>query len=109
MATLLVGVLLMTRWVEVVVEVVMEMVVKVVEVVMEELMPTLSRIDSDDWQEWFLVSTLSIVVLLNICTAIFQGGLIGADSFPLQGSCPNHPSPPVQGCVASSLPPTWAA
>jgi equilibrative nucleoside transporter 1/2/3 len=37
----------------------------------------LARIDSDEWQEWFLVSTLSIVVMLNVCTAIYQGGLIG--------------------------------
>jgi len=62
MATLLVGVLLMTR------------------------------IDSDDWQEWFLVSTLSIVVLLNICTAIFQGGLIGV--------CGKFPSTYMGGMMA---------
>ena len=37
----------------------------------------MTRIDSDAWQEWFLVSTLSMVVALNICTAIYQGGLIG--------------------------------
>ena len=37
----------------------------------------MTRIDSDAWQEWFLVSTLSMVVFLNICTAIYQGGLIG--------------------------------
>jgi len=43
----------------------------------------MARIDSDDWQEWFLFSTLSIVVFLNICTAIFQGGIIGvAGKFP---------------------------
>ena len=37
----------------------------------------MTRIDSDAWQQWFLVSTLSMVVSLNICTAIYQGGLIG--------------------------------
>ena len=37
----------------------------------------MTRIDSDAWQQWFLVSTLSMVVFLNICTAIYQGGLIG--------------------------------
>ena len=43
----------------------------------------MTRIDSDLWQEWFLASTLLIVVFLNICTAVFQGGLIGvAGKFP---------------------------
>jgi len=43
----------------------------------------MARINSDAWQEWFLFSTLTIVVLLNICTAIFQGGIIGvAGKFP---------------------------
>ena len=43
----------------------------------------MTRIDSDLWQEWFLASTLLIVVFLNICTAVFQGGLIGvAGEFP---------------------------
>ena len=43
----------------------------------------MTRIDSDQWQQWFLGSTLIIVVFLNICTAIFQGGLIGvAGKFP---------------------------
>ena len=37
----------------------------------------MTRIDSDAWQQWFLISTLSMVVFLNICTAIYQGGLIG--------------------------------
>merc|ERR1719391_153494 len=37
----------------------------------------MTRIDSDGWQQWFLVSTLFMVVFLNICTAIYQGGLIG--------------------------------
>ena len=37
----------------------------------------MTRIDSDAWQQWFLVSTLLMVVALNICTAIYQGGLIG--------------------------------
>ena len=107
MATLLVGVLLMTRWVQVekvmevgeAVEVVVGEKMKVMEEVVEGLTATLGRIDSDDWQEWFLVSTLSIVVLLNICTAIFQGGLIGA-TFPSS-------LPPLQGCAVSSRPPTW--
>jgi len=43
----------------------------------------MTRIDSDAWQTWFLTSTLTMVVLLNICTAIYQGGLIGvAGKFP---------------------------
>lgn len=43
----------------------------------------MTRIDSDQWQQWFLGSTLVMVVFLNICTAIFQGGLIGvAGKFP---------------------------
>ena len=37
----------------------------------------MTRIDSDGWQEWFLISTLLMVVFLNICTAVYQGGLIG--------------------------------
>ena len=37
----------------------------------------MTRIDSDAWQQWFLISTLSMVIALNICTAIYQGGLIG--------------------------------
>ena len=32
----------------------------------------MTRMDSDSWQMTFLLSTLLIVVLLNICTAIFQ-------------------------------------
>lgn len=43
----------------------------------------MTRMDSDTWQSTFLLATLFIVVLLNICTAIFQGGLIGvAGKFP---------------------------
>ena len=43
----------------------------------------MTRIDSHLWQEWFLASTLLIVVFLNICTAVFQGGLVGvAGKFP---------------------------
>jgi len=43
----------------------------------------MTRIDSDEYQQWFLGSTLVLVVFLNICTAIFQGGLIGvAGKFP---------------------------
>ena len=43
----------------------------------------MTRMDSDTWQSTFLLATLLIVVLLNICTAIFQGGLIGvAGKFP---------------------------
>ena len=37
----------------------------------------MTRMDSDLFQEWFLYSTLTIVVFLNICTAIFQSGLFG--------------------------------
>ena len=43
----------------------------------------MTRMDSDTWQSTFLFTTLLIVVLLNICTAIFQGSLIGvAGKFP---------------------------
>ena len=37
----------------------------------------MTRMDSDSWQSTFLLVTLLIVILLNVCTAIFQGGLIG--------------------------------
>ena len=37
----------------------------------------MTRMDTDTWQHTFLLTTLLIVVLLNICTAIFQGSLIG--------------------------------
>jgi len=43
----------------------------------------MTRMDTDTWQHTFLLTTLLIVVLLNICTAIFQGSLIGvAGKFP---------------------------
>ena len=32
----------------------------------------MTRMDTDTWQQSFLLSTLFIVVILNICTAIFQ-------------------------------------
>ena len=37
----------------------------------------MTRMDTDTWQHTFLLTTLLIVVMLNICTAIFQGSLIG--------------------------------
>lgn len=41
------------------------------------------RVDTDQWQSGFLLLTLAIVVLINVFTAIFQGGLIGlAGAFP---------------------------
>jgi len=43
----------------------------------------LVKVDTDHWQDGFLVLTLAIVVLINIFTALFQGGLIGlAGAFP---------------------------
>ena len=43
----------------------------------------LVKVDTDHWQDSFLVLTLAIVVLINIFTALFQGGLIGlAGAFP---------------------------
>ena len=41
------------------------------------------KVDSDTWQLEFLVVTLAVVVLLNIFSATFQGGLFGlAGCFP---------------------------
>jgi len=43
----------------------------------------LVRVNSDTWQHEFLVITLVTVVLINIFTALFQGGLFGlAGCFP---------------------------
>ena len=43
----------------------------------------LVKVDTDHWQDGFLLLTLAIVVLINIFTALFQGGLIGlAGAFP---------------------------
>ena len=43
----------------------------------------LVKVDSDAWQSEFLILTLVIVVILNIFSAIFQGGLFGlAGCFP---------------------------
>ena len=43
----------------------------------------LVKVDSDTWQLEFLAITLVTIVLINIFTAIFQGGLFGlAGCFP---------------------------
>ena len=43
----------------------------------------LVKVDTDHWQDGFLMLSLAIVVLINIFTALFQGGLIGlAGAFP---------------------------
>ena len=43
----------------------------------------LVKVDTDDWQEEFLIITLVNVVILNIFSATFQGGLFGlAGCFP---------------------------
>ena len=34
----------------------------------------MTRMNSDTWQTTFLLTTLLIVVMLNICTAVFQAG-----------------------------------
>jgi len=40
-------------------------------------------VDTDSWQKSFLYLTLLIVVLINVCNGIFQGGLFGlAGMFP---------------------------
>ncbi len=45
----------------------------------------LSRANSDDWQHEFLVFVLVLVVLVNCCTAVFQGGVFGAaGKFPVR-------------------------
>lgn len=44
---------------------------------------TMTRIDTDSWQETFYYGTLASVVIININAAIFQGGLLGvAGKFP---------------------------
>jgi len=52
----------------------------------------MTKIDSDAWQSWFLFSTLLLVVLLNVCTAIYQGGLVGV--------CGKFPSKYMGGMMA---------
>ena len=43
----------------------------------------LTKVNTDTWQTEFLATTLIIVVLININSAIFQGGIFGlAGSFP---------------------------
>ena len=44
---------------------------------------SLVKINTDNWQMEFLAITLTIIVLININSAIFQGGLFGlAGAFP---------------------------
>ena len=44
---------------------------------------SLVKINTDSWQIEFLAVTLTIIVLININSAIFQGGLFGlAGAFP---------------------------
>ena len=41
--------------------------------------------DTDNWQGAFFILVLASVVVINICGAIFQGGLLGlAGKFPPQ-------------------------
>ncbi|KAF2361926.1 Equilibrative nucleoside transporter [Trinorchestia longiramus] len=43
----------------------------------------LVKVDSDDWQTAFFIITILLIVLLNSCGAVFQGGLFGlAGMFP---------------------------
>ena len=43
----------------------------------------LSKINSDTWQKEFFGATLGIIVLINVFSATFQGGVFGlAGSFP---------------------------
>ena len=43
----------------------------------------LVKVNSDAWQLEFLIVTLAVVVILNIFSATFQGGLFGlAGCFP---------------------------
>ena len=45
----------------------------------------LAKINTDTWQTEFLAITLAIIVLININSAIFQGGIFGlAGAFPPQ-------------------------
>ena len=46
---------------------------------------SLVKVDTDSWQDGFLAATLSIIVLINIFSATFQGGVFGlAGCFPPQ-------------------------
>ena len=46
---------------------------------------SLAKINTDSWQQEFLAATLSIIVLINVFSATFQGGVFGlAGSFPSQ-------------------------
>ena len=64
----------------------------------------MTRIDSDAWQQWFLVSTLLMVVALNICTAIYQGGLIG---WALLNSCHMCNKIDIRSGVCGKFPPNY--
>ena len=64
----------------------------------------MTRIDSDAWQQWFLVSTLLMVVALNICTAIYQGGLIG---WALLNSCHMCKKIDIRSGVCGKFPPNY--
>ena len=46
---------------------------------------SLAKINTDSWQQEFLAITLSIIVMINVFSATFQGGVFGlAGSFPPQ-------------------------
>ena len=46
---------------------------------------SLAKVNTDSWQQEFLAVTLSIIVLINVFSATFQGGVFGlAGSFPPQ-------------------------
>ena len=52
-------------------------------IVFFSIVTVFSRVDSDSWQETFLVVVLLLVIFINVCTAIYQGGLFGvAGKFP---------------------------
>ena len=52
-------------------------------IVMLTAITALAFIDTDTWQKTFLVILLTLVVIVNINSAIFQGGSFGmAGKFP---------------------------
>ena len=52
-------------------------------VILFSITTALVMIDTDSWQETFLATTLGSVILINVFSATFQGGLIGmVGAFP---------------------------
>ena len=54
-------------------------------IVMFTIITVLAFVDTDSWQRPFLITILCLVVIVNINSAIFQGG-----SFGMAGKFPNR-------------------